>query len=80
MLNYELTKYSNIFFSSGGVTACLQIVEQYLSQSEEGNEELEEELESVTTYALTSSCYEGDYYDYEVIRPIVPYLQNQLLR
>lgn len=38
--------------------------------------DFEEELESVTTYALTSSCYEGDYKDYDIIKPIVPYLQD----
>lgn len=38
--------------------------------------EFDEELESVVTYCLTSSCYEGDCDDYDIIKPIVPYLQD----
>ena len=74
MLNAERPEFSNIFLNSGGLLVCLKIIGQYQVQGGEASDEFEVELESVTTFTLTSSCYEGDYQDYEVIRPIVPYL------
>ena len=42
-------------------------------------DEFDEELESVVTYCLTSSCYDNER-DYEYIKNIIPYLQNVLLK
>lgn len=80
MLNAERPEFSNVYLESGGVMVCLRLMEQYHCHCEMMGSQFEEELESVVTYALTSSCYEGDFKDYKVIEPIIPFLQDQLIR
>ena len=80
MINSEKFEFSTIFMQSDGIATCLQFTKQVTNESEIFDSEFTNELDSVVIYTLTSSCYEGCYENFDVLAPIIPYLQTQLLR
>jgi hypothetical protein len=75
ILNAEHTDYSTIFVNLGGIEIVLEISNNYSIIIGDPDDE----LDSVVTYALTSSCYENER-DYALLKPMMSYLQDVLMR
>ena len=60
ILNSEKNRYAEQFINQNGVKCILNMVQMYGIEADE----FDEELESVVTYCLTSSCYDNER-DYE---------------
>ena len=75
LLNAEKNRYAEIFCNQGGVDIVLSMVNSYGII----DNDFDTELESVCTYCLTNVCYGGSQ-RYEIIKPIMRYLQFILVK